>query len=104
MRVRVRETLGEEQASRIALGTFHSICARMLRWHGDALPGVVPGLDGRFSIFDTDDSRRLLAEILKEEGVDSAEVCDAQFIATGLLFRACLHFDRLTFTPKPNFP
>lgn len=74
MRTRVQETLGEERASKVALGTFHSICARMLRWHGDALPALVPGLDRSFSVFDSDDSRRLLAEILKKEGIDTTEV------------------------------
>lgn len=59
----------------MALGTFHSVCARLLRRHGDSLPAVVPGLDGRFSIFDTEDSRRLLTDIIKENGLDVKEVC-----------------------------
>ncbi|CAN0527951.1 unnamed protein product, partial [Scytosiphon promiscuus] len=49
-------------------------CARLLRRHGDALPAVVPGLDGRFSIFDTEDSRRLLTDIIKEMNLDIKEV------------------------------
>ena len=60
--------------SQVFLGTFHSICARLLRRHGDALPAVVPGLDGRFTIFDREDSRRLLTEIIKEKGVATKEV------------------------------
>ena len=60
--------------AQVALGTFHSVCARLLRRHGDALPAVVPGLDGRFSIFDTEDSRRMLTDIIKENGLDVKEV------------------------------
>lgn len=60
----MRRSMGEEVSSQVALGTFHSICGRILRRHGDALPSVVPGLDSRFSIFDTEDSRRLLTDIL----------------------------------------
>ncbi|CAN0368233.1 unnamed protein product, partial [Ectocarpus sp. 12 AP-2014] len=74
MRARVRNTLGEDMSGQVALGTFHSICARLLRRHGDALPAVVPGLDSRFSIFDTEDSRRLLTDIIKEMGQDIKEV------------------------------
>lgn len=59
------------------MGTFHSVCARLLRRHGDALPGVVPGLDGRFSIFDTEDSRRMLTDIINENGLDPKEVQNA---------------------------
>ncbi|CAM9905932.1 unnamed protein product, partial [Hapterophycus canaliculatus] len=62
------------RSPQVALGTFHSACARLLRKHGDALPAVVPGLDGRFSIFDTEDSRRLLTEIIKEMNLDIKEV------------------------------
>eukprot|EP00752_Nemacystus_decipiens_P014939 g13298.t1 len=74
MRIRVRNALGEDISGQVALGTFHSVCARLLRRHGDALPAVVPGLDGRFSIFDTEDSRKMLADIIKENGLDVKEV------------------------------
>lgn len=73
MRSRVRDTLGENEASKIAMGTFHSICARILRRHGDALPTVVPGLDSSFSIFDTDDARRLMTDIFNQDGINKSE-------------------------------
>ena len=41
--------------------TFHSSCARMLRRDGDRL-----GYSSHFTIYDTDDSRRLMKEVLKE--------------------------------------
>lgn len=73
MRSRVRSTLGDEISSRVTLGTFHSVCARLLRRYGEALPGIVPGLNSGFSIFDTEDSRRMLTEIMKDIG-DESEV------------------------------
>lgn len=74
MRGRVREILGEEGASRVTIGTFHSLCVRILRRHGGVLPDVVPGLDASFSIFDREDSKRLLGKVLETAGVGKSEV------------------------------
>ena len=41
--------------------TFHSSCARMLRKDGDRL-----GYTSRFTIYDTDDSRRLMKEVMRD--------------------------------------
>lgn len=60
------ETLVGGAAARIWMGTFHAMCAQMLRIHGDRI-----GLDPRFVIFDSDDSTRLMKEILKEADVDT---------------------------------
>lgn len=59
---RLVEMLGENRNLPWA-GTFHSFCARLLRQYGDVL-----GYNRNFSIYDTDDSKRLLAEILREKG------------------------------------
>ena len=45
--------------------TFHSTCARILRRHSENL-----GFTSHFTIYDTDDSRRLMKEILKQLNVD----------------------------------
>ena len=45
--------------------TFHSTCARILRRHGERL-----GFSSHFTIYDTDDSRRLMKEILKQLNID----------------------------------
>ncbi len=45
--------------------TFHSFCARVLRQDGAAL-----GYSSHFTIYDTDDSRRLMKECMKALGVD----------------------------------
>jgi DNA helicase-2/ATP-dependent DNA helicase PcrA len=47
------------------LGTFHSLCARILRRHA-ALVGLAPN----FSILDTDDQLRLLKQLMQAEGID----------------------------------
>ena len=52
------------------VGTFHSICARLLRFHAQRL-GYTPN----FTIFDTDDQKRFIKQILKAERLED----DAQF-------------------------
>ena len=52
-----------ETASEIWAGTFHSICMRILRRYGE-YAGYRPG----FSVYDTDDSKKALAEAIKRAG------------------------------------
>jgi len=47
------------------MGTFHRFCARLLRMYGSLV-----GLAENYSIYDTDDSRRMLAEAIVDEGID----------------------------------
>jgi len=65
MKERLRGMLGAE-ADGIWAGTFHSICAKLLRRHD----GGVPGFDGRFAIYDTDDSRRVMKEVQRQLRID----------------------------------
>jgi DNA helicase II / ATP-dependent DNA helicase PcrA len=53
-------------AGRIWMGTFHAMCAQMLRING----GLI-GIDPRFNIFDSDDTQRLMRDILKTADIDS---------------------------------
>ncbi len=46
-------------------GTFHSVCVRILRSHGDRM-GYAPG----FTIYDTDDQKKVYAEALKQCNID----------------------------------
>ncbi len=57
---RLEQTLGES-ARDIWAGTFHSICVRILRRHIDLL-----GYSNDFTIYDTDDCKKLITEIMKE--------------------------------------
>ena len=62
MRERVQNLL-ESQELRAWVGTFHATCVRILRRHAEAL-----GYPRAFVIYDTDDQRSLLRELLKEAG------------------------------------
>jgi DNA helicase II / ATP-dependent DNA helicase PcrA len=60
------ETLVGKAAEAMWLGTFHALCARMLRQHGSAI-----GLPSDFVIYDEDDQRRLLKAIFRELDIDT---------------------------------
>lgn len=63
---RLATEIGDEEVSRqIWAGTFHSICMRILRVHGEKL-GYRPG----FSIYDTDDSKKAIASAMKALNID----------------------------------
>ncbi|MFZ1381884.1 MAG: UvrD-helicase domain-containing protein [Scrofimicrobium sp.] len=64
MRERVQKLVGPD-ARRIWVSTFHSACVRMLREHHDAA-----GLKSTFSIYDQQDSLRLLQMVLRDLDVD----------------------------------
>lgn len=54
----------EAQVREMWVGTFHSICVRILRRHGDVL-----GLTPRFTIYDTGDQSSVMARVLKDLNV-----------------------------------
>lgn len=64
LRERIDLKLGEGGESLWA-GTFHSICGKLLRRNAERL-GYTP----HFTIYDTDDQRRLMKQIIKDEGID----------------------------------
>jgi len=66
MRERVVELVGPRARS-MWVSTFHSTCVRILRNQASLLPG----LNSNFSIYDADDSRRLLMMIAKDMGLDT---------------------------------
>ncbi len=65
MRERVAELVGPRVRA-MWVSTFHSACVRILR----SQAGSVPGLNSNFSIYDADDSRRLLLMIGRDMGLD----------------------------------
>jgi len=65
MRDRVAGHLGEVVEGMPWLGTFHSICAKMLRRHAELV-----GLQSNYTIIDTDDQLRLLKQIITENDLD----------------------------------
>lgn len=66
MRERVVQLVGP-RARNMWVSTFHSTCVRILRNQASLLPG----LNSNFSIYDSDDSRRLLMMIGKDMGLDT---------------------------------
>ncbi|WP_415321122.1 UvrD-helicase domain-containing protein [Candidatus Pelagibacter sp. Uisw_092] len=65
MQSRVSSILNSEAIGLSWLGTFHSICAKLLRKHAPAI-----GLTSNFTIIDTDDQVRLIKNICKAENID----------------------------------
>ena len=64
MKKRIGEIIGD-QVNNIWVGTFHSICARILRRNPEAV-----GLRSDFTIIDDDDQNRLLKQILNDLNID----------------------------------
>ena len=72
MRQRLAQLLDEEAENRQFMpwmGTFHSICVRILRMDGAHI-----GLDRRFLIYDTDDQVSLMKQIMKARGLTDKDI------------------------------
>lgn len=68
MRDRVQNLIGD-MAESVWLGTFHSICVKILRVHADLV-----GLKPNFTILGEDDQKRLIKQILEAEGLDEKNI------------------------------
>ena len=66
MKKRIAEIVGESESKNLWMGTFHSVFARILRAEADRL-----GYPSSFTIYDTQDSERLVKSIIKEMKLDS---------------------------------
>ncbi|KAG6879550.1 hypothetical protein C0992_001555 [Termitomyces sp. T32_za158] len=60
MRERLNKLIGPGRTELLKMGTFHALCARFLRIHS-----TLVGLDANFTICDADESRKIIAAILK---------------------------------------
>lgn len=72
MRQRLAQLLDEDADNRQFMpwmGTFHSICVRILRMDGASI-----GLDRRFLIYDTDDQVSLMKQIMKARGLTDKDI------------------------------
>ena len=61
MKNRIAQVVGQSEAKNLWMGTFHSVFARILRSEGEKL-----GFPSNFTIYDTQDSVRLISSIIKE--------------------------------------
>ncbi|WP_425305124.1 DNA helicase PcrA [Corynebacterium diphtheriae] len=78
MRERVSSLVGPA-AQRMWVSTFHSTCVRILREQAQ----LVPGLNTNFTIYDSDDSKRLLSMISKDFSLDIKKFTP-RLLATGI--------------------
>ncbi|HKI53242.1 MAG TPA: UvrD-helicase domain-containing protein, partial [Anaerolineales bacterium] len=62
---RVNRLLPDQATEGIMLGTFHSICSRILRREAEHLP-----IDSNFVIFDSDDQERIVKSIIRELNIN----------------------------------
>ena len=69
MQIRVTKIMGNKQVGLPWLGTFHSICAKILRRHAKAA-----GLNQNFTIIDQDDQNRLIKTICNSENIDIKKI------------------------------
>jgi len=74
MQIRVSKLLYKQATAIPWLGTFHSICAKILRKHAAAV-----NLNSNFTIIDRDDQLRLIKNICKAENIDIKKL-SPQFI------------------------
>jgi DNA helicase-2/ATP-dependent DNA helicase PcrA len=76
MQTRVSKMLGSAATGLSWLGTFHSICAKILRKHATAAK-----LNSNFTIIDTDDQTRLIKNICKSENIDIKQLAPRFILA-----------------------
>ena len=65
MKKRISDIVGSSEAKNLWMGTFHSVFAKILRFEADKL-----GFPSNFTIYDTQDSVRLIGAIIKEMQLD----------------------------------
>ncbi|KAI8991764.1 P-loop containing nucleoside triphosphate hydrolase protein [Mycotypha africana] len=68
MKQRLFKLIGEKETQLLLIGTFHAICSRLLRRNH-----AIVGLDANYTIADTDASRDIMSEILKDKAVEIDE-------------------------------
>ncbi len=71
MRERLERLVGANDSKEMTIGTFHAICARVLRLEADYLLPL--GLNKSFVIFDTDDQTTLIKQAIKSLDLDEKQ-------------------------------
>jgi ATP-dependent DNA helicase UvrD/PcrA len=71
MRERLEKLVGINESKEMTIGTFHAICARVLRIEADYLLPL--GLNRSFVIFDTDDQATLVKQAIRELNLDEKQ-------------------------------
>ena len=76
MRERIAGLIGEEAAREATIGTFHAVCARILRRDGNAI-----GLTRSFTIYDRADQVALVKQVLRGLDLDEKRFAPAGMLA-----------------------
>jgi DNA helicase-2/ATP-dependent DNA helicase PcrA len=95
MRQRV-ERLTDQRG--VWMGTFHSFCARLLRRYA-----AMVGLNENYSIFDTDDSRRVLKAVLTESSLEITHTTP-ESIASAISWAKNNLITAEDYVPRPGSP
>ena len=88
LKERIADKLGDD-ANDIWAGTFHSICGKILRRNAEFL-----GYTSHFTVYDTDDQRRLIKEIMKQNDIDD------KFVPHKYVLSAISHAKDSLITPQ----
>lgn len=75
MKERVEKTVGDESAN-IWVSTFHSTCVRILRRFIESI-----GYDRNFTIYDADDQKTLMKDVLKQLQIDTKQMKEKAFLS-----------------------
>ena len=65
MTERIGKIVGASEAKNISMGTFHAVFSKILRYNSDRI-----GFPSNFTIYDTQDSKSLIKDIIKEFNLD----------------------------------
>ena len=76
MKERVEKTVGPELSGNIWVSTFHSTCVRILRRFIESL-----GYDRNFTIYDADDQKSLMKDVLKQLQIDTKQMKEKAFLS-----------------------
>ena len=67
MQERIAKLIGEDNAKKLTMGTFHKICIQMLKRYGDQI-----GLDKQFTIADPSDQAQAMRQALAMHNLDTS--------------------------------
>ncbi len=88
LKARIAAKLGDD-ADDIWAGTFHSVCGKILRRNAERI-----GFTSHFTVYDTDDQRRLMKEIMKQNDIDD------KFVPHKYVLSAISHAKDSLITPE----
>src|SRR5210317_674254 len=75
MKSRIASVVGQSESRNLWMGTFHSVFARILRSEAEKL-----GFPSNFTIYDTQDSLRLITSVIKKMGLDKERYKSKQIL------------------------